>query len=86
LLAQTAADAETNALRAALFFEQQAEDFESAGRVALTQGILGAGTTILGGAETFRNVAGSIPGRKTKISTARGGFSTESIAGFGKFA
>jgi hypothetical protein len=56
ILAQTAADAETNAIRAALSFEQQAAELESAGKVARTRGILGAGTTILGKAETFRDL------------------------------
>ena len=51
VLAQTAADTELNALRAAFGFEQQAEDFESTGRGLLTKGILGAGQTILGSPE-----------------------------------
>lgn len=56
VLAQTAMDAETNAVRAALFFERQAENLRSAGKIALTKGILGAGTTILGKFETFRDL------------------------------
>jgi hypothetical protein len=67
VIAQTAADAETNALRAALAFEQRAEDLESAGRIALTQGILGAGSTILGGAAAFRNLSGGSTGRGIPI-------------------
>jgi multidrug efflux pump subunit AcrA (membrane-fusion protein) len=67
VLAQTTADAETNALRAALAHEQQAEDFESTGRIALTQGILGAGQTILGGAMAFYDAASGGGGRKTPI-------------------
>ncbi len=69
VIAQTAADAETNALRAALAFEQQAEDLESAGRIAAMQGILGAGSTILGGAGTIANLGGigSRGGRTTPI-------------------
>ena len=66
VLAQTAADAETNALRAAFFFEQQAADFKSIGKTALTRGILGAGATILGKAETFRDL---FPGQSTPAFT-----------------
>jgi len=64
VLAQTAADAELNALRAAFSFEQQAEDFKSAGRVALTQGLLGAGGTILGQAQSFADFAAGFKGSK----------------------
>lgn len=63
VLAETAANAELDALRAAFSFEQQAEDFESMGKVALTQGILGAGATILGQAQTFEDVAKGIRNR-----------------------
>ncbi len=72
VLAQTAADAETNALRAAFAFEQQAEDLESKGKVAKTQGILGAAGTILGQAETFRDVASSftLPMNRSEILPA----------------
>ena len=70
VLAQTAADAELNALRAALSFEQQAEDFKSAGKVALTQGLLGAGATILGKAESFRDVAASFRSRGSAAPTS----------------
>lgn len=72
VLAQTAADAETNALRAAIAFEQQAEDFASAGNAAFIQGALGAGATILGGAQTFKDLAGGIKGRKTTIPARAG--------------
>ena len=85
VLAQTASDAETNALRAAFALEQQADDFESAGRVALTQGILGAGGTILGKAETFADVARSFRSTK-KLPGPRGGFSSASIARAGTIA
>ena len=56
VLAQTAADADLNAFRAAFAREQRADDLESAGRVELTRGLLGAGATILGQAETFRDL------------------------------
>lgn len=85
VLAQTAADAETNALRAAFLFEQQAEDLKSVGKTALTKGILGAGATILGRAETFRDVASSLRGSGGSTDPV-GGFSTEFISKFGKFA
>lgn len=65
VLAQTAADAETDALRAALAFEQEADDLRSMGKVALTSGILGAGATILGQSRTFEDLfGGSTPTRK----------------------
>lgn len=48
VLAQTAADAKINALRAAFAFEQQAEEFESAGQSSGLKGVLGGTETILG--------------------------------------
>ena len=83
VLAQTSADAETNAIRAALFYENQADQLKATGKIALTQGILGAGSTILGKAETFRDVYNSYTsgsGSSYKPTTYRGGFSAESIA------
>ena len=56
VLAQTAADAELNAIRAAFALEQEADNFRSIGKTALTKGILGAGSTILGKAEVFRDL------------------------------
>lgn len=78
VMAQTAADAETNALRAAIVFEQQASDFESAGSAAFTQGILGAGVTILGGVQSFADLVGETPGRGTKIPARAGSVSAPS--------
>ena len=82
VLAQTAADAETNAIRAALSFEQQAKDLESAGKVARTRGILGATSTILGRAETFADV---IKGLQSSGSAGVSGFGSVS-APSGSFA
>jgi len=86
VLAQTAADSELNALRAAFAFEQDAENFESAGRTAFTKGIFGAGTTILGRAETFRDVAAELRNRGSGASvpvsaggSTRGGSLTRSF-------
>jgi len=70
VLAQTAADSELNALRAALAFEQQAEDFESVGRTARTRGLLGAGRTILGRSESFRNL---FPSGGASVAVPAGG-------------
>lgn len=71
VLAQTAADAEENALRAAFGFEQRAEDFESVGRQVLTRGILGAGATLLGSGETFRDVVNRFKSRSSSSSAPR---------------
>ena len=48
ILAQTAADAEISALRAAFALEQQARNLKSAGRSALISGFGGGGSTLLG--------------------------------------
>jgi len=57
VLAQTAADTELNALRAAFGFDQDADRIESAGNLALTEGLLGAGGTILGSKEATDLIA-----------------------------
>jgi len=87
VLAQTAADAELNAIRAALGFEQQADDFKSYGKTALMRGILGSGATILGGSKSFSNVYGDLfnGGAKT-AGGITGGFSTSQMAKFGRMA
>jgi hypothetical protein len=85
VLAQTAADAELNAIRAAFEFEQQADNFRSAGKIQLTRGILGAGATILGKAEVFRDL---FPSGKTKpiVGPTTGAPPTSHTASFGRFA
>lgn len=60
VLAQTAADAELNAIRAAFAHEQDAKNFRSVGKIQFTRAILGAGATILGKAETFRDFFNSL--------------------------
>ena len=72
VLAQTAADAETNAIRAALGFEQQAADLISAGKVAKTKGILGAGATILGSVESFTDAINALKRSNASGSTGFG--------------
>ncbi len=86
VLAQTAADAELNAIRAQFGFEQQADNLRSAGKIQLTRGILGAGATILGKAETFRDLfkGGSPP--PFVGTTTVGSPPTSTIRSFGAFA
>jgi hypothetical protein len=78
VLAMTAADAETNAIRAALAFEQQADSLRSAGKVARTQGILGAGATLLGSVETFRDVIAALQGSASSPGVQYGSVSAPS--------
>jgi len=86
VLAQTAADAETNAIRAAFAFEQQADDLRSMGKIALTKGILGAGSTILGKAETFRDVIASFGGDPKIVGPTTGTPSMSRVRAAGTFA
>lgn len=78
VLAQTAANAELNAIRAALAFEQDAANLRSAGKIALTKGILGAGATLLGKTETFRDL---FPEKETKLVGPRTGDPIPLLAG-----
>ena len=87
VLAQTAADAELNAIRSALVFERQADNLRSVGKIQLTRGILGAGTTILGKAETFRDLFKSFgSGPAPIVGPTTGAPPTSHTASFGRIA
>ena len=78
VLAQTAADAEFNATQAALGREAEAESLEGQGRVALTSGIFGAATTLLGAAEDL-----DLPSRRSTGLPATTRAQVRRRAGFG---
>ncbi len=69
VLAQTAADSEINALRAALGFEQQADAFNTQATSLRTAGVLGAGKTLLGAGQTFEEVFAQFKNSRAKTST-----------------
>lgn len=83
ILAQTAADAELNALRASFGPEQDARNFRSQGQQALIGGLTGAAGTILGGANAGAFTGPSSTGTFKFPKGVTGGFdSTFKESGF----
>ncbi len=83
ILAQTAADAEDRAALILAELEQEAEDFETRGKVALTSGIFGAATTLLGSSEAFEELFSSpSPSKKRFFTTSASRTAAKKVSTF----